>query len=390
MSSSENMAILPGLMRRWWLWAVLLAAGLAAWSYALPADAPRAWRAVLINFIYFCPLAAGMALWPAIVTLARGRWTGPYAPTAMAAVGFGPVSLATLAVLWRCWPQWATWSDPARQGLGFWLDPNFIFIRDLASLAVLWVLTLWFICARRRGGGGVSSVLAVVWFCLAFTLIAGDLVMGLDVHWYSTLFGGYFFMSALLTAVAGWALLTLWRMTELQRVRDMGNLVLAFSILTTYMMFSQLLPIWFENLPQEVRFVTVRMNPPWQLISVVLLATVYVGPLALLIWRGVKWHRLPMMLVSLYVLAGTWIERWWEVTPTVGGRPVVGLAELGMALAFISAMVLSMAVAARFLGPSSGCAARVAGVSPARFPTAGGGCATTAGGDCATGSEAKP
>jgi hypothetical protein len=343
--------ILPRPMRLWWLWTLLLAGGLAMWYLALPADPERAWRAVLVNFIYFVPLAAGLAVWPAIVILSHGRWGRHFAPTAMSAVGFGPVSFAALAALWLTWGQWAPWHDPARQNLGVWLEPNFIFGRDLAALVLLWVLTLWFIRRWQRGQGAAPATGAVIVFCLAFTLIAFDLVMGLDVKWYSTLFGGYFFMSGLLAAVAAWTLLSVWRMDR-QRVRDMGNLVLAFSILTTYMMFSQLLPIWFENLPQEVRFVAVRMNvEPWKSISLLLLATVYLGPLALLIWRGVKFHRGPMTFVALYVLVGAWIERWWEVTPTVNGPATIGQAEIGMTLAFASALVLSMWIAARFLSP---------------------------------------
>jgi hypothetical protein len=197
-------------------------------------------------------------------------------------------------------------------------------------------------------------MLAVIAFCLAFTLIGIDLVMGLDVKWSSTLFGGYFFMSALYASIAAWTLLSVWGMAERQRVRDMGNLVLAFSILTTYMMFSQLLPIWYENLPSETRFLSPRMIlGPWKWVSVLLLVMIYLGPLALLIWRGVKWNRLPMLLVAAWVLAGLWIERWWEVTPTCGGAMCIGPAEIGMTLAFLSAFVLSLSIARGLIGRRS-------------------------------------
>ena len=58
-----------------------------------------------------------------------------------------------------------------------------------------------------------------------------------------------------------------------------------------------------------------------------------------------------MSLVALYVLVGAWIERWWEITPTASGALAIGPPELGMALAFASALVLSMWIAARFLPP---------------------------------------
>ena len=47
-------------------------------------------------------------------------------------------------------------------------------------------------------------------------------------------------------------------MPDADRRHDLGKLIVAFSLLTTYMMFSQLIVIWYENLPDEVRFVIPR------------------------------------------------------------------------------------------------------------------------------------
>lgn len=353
MSSPETIrsdSALPPLMRRTWLWVLLLILGLGAWAVALPADPARAWRSVLINFIYFVPLAAGLSLWPGIVILSNGRWSTRLAPVALSGVGYWPVSLLALGALWLGVRHWAPWAAASGRPQGFWLDPSFVFPRDLGMLVLFWLLAGWFVRRRRAGPGKVAAAWAIVSFCATMTLLAFDLVMALDPLWYSTLFGGYFFMSALYASVAAWTLIVVWRMCDEQAVRDLGNLILAFSILTTYMMFSQLLPIWYENLPHEVRFVTPRVYfGPWPAISVVLLAMVYLGPLALLIWRRIKWRRRPLGWVALYVLVGLWIERWWLVTPTAGGAMTVGLAEVGMALAFGSALVMSLAFTRRTL-----------------------------------------
>jgi hypothetical protein len=145
---------------------------------------------------------------------------------------------------------------------------------------------------------------------------------------------------------------------------DLGNLIIAFSLLTAYMMFSQLLPIWYENLRHEVRFVMPRAyGPNWTTVSAGLLATVYLGPLAMLLWRRVKTGR-GLAVVAGIVLAGMWVERWWLVTPTMmellhgqsvsaqaGPQwPTLGvLPELAASLALVAAMALGMRAARRFV-----------------------------------------
>jgi hypothetical protein len=61
-------------------------------------DSDRAWRAMLINFIFFTPLATGMIVWPAIAIASRGTWAKPLTHC-LSALYFAPVSIAFIA-LW--------------------------------------------------------------------------------------------------------------------------------------------------------------------------------------------------------------------------------------------------------------------------------------------------
>jgi len=368
-------------------WAVVFVAGLAAWvACAVGGDAPRAWRALLINFIFFTPLAAGMVLWPAVLRLCEGKWSKTIEPTALAALAFAPLSLVAFVVLWLGRTHWAAWTHAEHLHNAAWLNPRFLFTRDLIGLLVFWGLAAWFVRRARQctasilladaavihnsaaapaakdGGvtaeapqsktpGALAAWLAFA-YCVVFTLLAFDLVMALDPHWFSTLFGGYFFMSGLYAALAAWTLIAiLGRRAEVEQRHDLGRLLVAFSLITTYLMFSQLLPIWYENLPEEARFALPRLRtPPWPAIGVVLLATVYLGPLVALLTRWSK--RTPWFLgtVSLAVLAGLWVERWWLVTPTLGGAATLGLPEVSMTASFVAAMALGMGVFNRRAG----------------------------------------
>ena len=169
--------------------------------------------------------------------------------------------------------------------------------------------------------------------------------MALDPHWFSTLFGGYFFISGMYAGVAAWTLALLLQrpMPDADRRHDLAKLIVTFSLLTTYMMYSQLIPIWYESLPEEVRFVIPRLaQPPWVYVSAALLVVVYLGPLIFLLTVWAK--RSPWFLgtAAAVVLAGLWVERWWLVTPTLGGPLVFGLPEVSITAAFLAAFVLGL------------------------------------------------
>jgi hypothetical protein len=295
---------------------------------------------MLTGFLYFTPLAAGMVLWSAVVVLFNGRWAGALERWALGGAALAPVSLAAYVVLWMGRSHWAAFLRQALPGQEWWLSETFLLARDLGGLLVLWLLAAWYARRRLRGRPGALAGWLALAYCAAMTLLAFDLVMSLDPRWYSTLFGGYFLASGAYAGLAAWTLASLagGSADENQR-HDLGRLLVAMGLITTYLMYSQLLPIWFANLPRETRFVAARLREqPWAAIGAAVLAAAYLGPLVLLLSRGAK--RCPFCLggVAALVLAGLWVERWWLVTPALGGGASVGVPELAPAAAFAGAL----------------------------------------------------
>ncbi|MGA2070163.1 MAG: hypothetical protein ABSG97_02335 [Sedimentisphaerales bacterium] len=319
----------------------------SGWLYLIfYGDSDKAWRALLINFVFFTPLASGMIVWPAVVTASQGIWAKPLQRTAFAAIYFAPVSIAAFIALWIGHSHWAGWATHPNLLQGFWLYYKFVFLRDIIALVLIWALCAAYVARARRGAPGKLAG----WLCFAygvvFTLIAFDMVMALDPHWFSTLFGGYFFVSGMYAALAAWTVLSILSgTTTVEHRHDLGKLTVAVSLLTAYMMYSQLLPIWYENLPAEVRFVIPRMTiSQWRYISAVLTATIFLGPLVLLVTRWSKRSPVFLTAVSMLMLVCLWIERWWEVTPTLGGKLTFGLTEASITAAFVAAFLLSVII----------------------------------------------
>ena len=330
------------------LWVAAFAAGTTLWIISAAAEPARAWRAVLVNFLFFSPIAAGMVAWSAVLLTSKARWLDAIERTALGGVAFALPSLALLAGLWISSPAWAPWAQSGfawRPKLGAWMDDSFLFGRDLGVLIVLWALAAWYVHRRRRGEGRVAGPLLVVTYCGAFTLIAVDLVMAMTEHWYSSLLGAYFFCSGMYGAVVALAFMTALRPgADRDVLHDLGRLVLAFSLLVTYMMYCQLLPIWYENLPNEASFVVRRYNyHPWGWVSFGLLFSIYLGPLVYLITAKAK--RTPAILapVTFVLLLGLWVERWWLIAPNFAKGPSLGLPEISSAIAVLGVFGLTAA-----------------------------------------------
>jgi len=326
------------------VWVFLILGGCGLWLLFINgADGGRAWRSLLINFLFFSSLAGGLVVWPAIVGTCNGHWHARLEGIAAAGIAFSIPSLLALIVLWIGSPGWAPWYH-AQFHQGLWLDNDFLFGRDLAALLLFWGLAAYYLRERRKEKGRLAGTLLVLVYCLVFSLLGFDLVMALDPHWFSNLAGGYFFISGLYIAITCWALLATGRAeAQTDQLHDMGRLIVGFSLLTTYLMYAHLLPIWYENLPHEVRFLVARLHSePWRMVSYLLLCLVYFGPLVLLLTVRSKRNRWSLGGISLLVLAGMWIERWWLVAPTFDPLARLGLSELSMAAAFIGMLGLGM------------------------------------------------
>ena len=88
-----------------------------------------------------------------------------------------------------------------------------------------------------------------------------DFVMTLKPEWYTMMIGGYFFSTGVYVAAAVWALMAVISgVTDKKTLQDIGKLIIAFCMFSSYLMFSHLFPIWYENIPEEIIFLIPRMN----------------------------------------------------------------------------------------------------------------------------------
>jgi hypothetical protein len=336
-------------------------------------DPLRAWQAYLVNFLFWAGLSFGAVLFVAVLNITGARWGRPLKRFGEAFGTFLPIAFVFFLLLYFGRLELFPWIRDPVPGREMWLNAPFLFIRNgigLLLLSAIAVAMIFFSLKSDRQwrvslpeGEGITSegpwrvswrkqqilspVMAIA-YAFVLTLVAFDLIMSLDRHWYSTLLGGYFLVGSFYTGiVAIYFLALVAARTEVfkdylgpRHSHDMGKLVLAFCLFTGYLFYAQFLTIWYGNLPEETRYVILRVKlTPWEPLAWLTLAMVFLLPLIMLLSRRIKLKRLPMILLSLVILVGMWSERFILVVPSLWKRNGI---PLGITEALITAGYLGI------------------------------------------------
>lgn len=367
---------------------VLIALGAVGFLIGLTEDADRAWRAYTYNWIYFAGVAQGAVLLAAVVAMTRGVWSRPVRRIALSFVAFLPIAYLVLfppILLWGA-DHLFPWLHEDVGEKAIYLNLPFLSARNLIALVVLLGVSILFAYWQLRPDAGLAKdagwdgfrrltrdwsgqeqeeekaqrrlstlapIMALV-YAAAFSFVAFDLVMSLDPHWLSTLIGPYVFMAAFLGGIAATAVATvlyrhrlgLQEYVEANNVHDLGKLFFAFSVFWAYLFWSQYIVIWYGNLPNEQSFLVNRLQDPYQILSVVVLFTMFVLPFFGLL--GVKPKKTPGIMATIAGLSllGLWIERYILIYPTLYPHVesvVFGVTEVSIAAAMLGLLLLSLA-----------------------------------------------
>lgn len=160
-------------------------------------------------------------------------------------------------------------------------------------------------------------------FMITMTFAFTDWVMSLDDEWFSTIYGLWF---AICSGISAFALSNLvigglahrrpynthW---SANLGRDLGNLMLALTMLWAYTSLSQFLIIWSGNLPEEIGYYVKRHTGPLLYIGTFLICFQFFGPfIALLSTRS---KRTPTLLAKLagWLLFMRVVDMFWTMTP---------------------------------------------------------------------------
>lgn len=225
-------------------------------------------------------------------------------------------------------------NDPIIVAKSAYLNPQFFFIR-IAIYFLIWCSTAAFYAYRSKQqditGDPRSTVLLervgtvlILLFGFSLTGFAFDWVMSLNPHWFSTMFGVYFFAGGMLSMYSFIVLLSLalkkrgliGPILTREHYHDLGKWMFAFTFFWGYVAFSQYMLIWYANLPEETQFFLPREIGPWAPISLVLLFVHLVIPFPGLLSRHVKRKNSVLAFWAVWQLCACALDIYWLVVPS--------------------------------------------------------------------------
>ena len=308
----------------------------------------RAWQAFLINFLLWSSIAQGGLLFSAVMHITRARWGYPLTVLSESFAAFFPISFVLFLLLFLGSDYIFPWLHQDLHGKEGWLNLPFLFSRDIVALIILYGLGFAYLyCALRlrrgqiqpgrgirslllerwsrsprdeqwcRGRMSLFSVLYILAYCLVLTLISCDLVMSMEPHWVSSLFGPYYFIKTFYVGLGALIILaSLWRISQGERsgissaqFHDVGKLFLAFCLLWGDFFYCQLVVIWYGNIPEETHYIIQRvMVLPWKNLAWTVFGLGFFIPFLVLLNRKIKTKPFLMIILCVAVLFGIWLE----------------------------------------------------------------------------------
>lgn len=170
---------------------------------------------------------------------------------------------------------------------------------------------------RMLSGPGIAL------YVLTMTFAAFDWGMSLEPHWFSAIYGVIYMIGQGLSTFAFMILMValladrkpLSDILVTKHFHDLGNLLLAFTILWTYMSLSQFLIIWSANLPEETPWYIHRQSGSWNTIAVAVVLVQFVLPFFLLLQRFMKRKIQHLWKVAIVIFVMRFVDLFWTVVP---------------------------------------------------------------------------
>jgi len=210
-----------------------------------------------------------------------------------------------------------------------------VWARFLATNLV--ILGVWLLLRRRLVGMSLAQDLSgeeirarmnptaiayILCFAIGITFFTWDLLLALQVNWFSTMWGVYCFTSALQTFLCLTILLVLWlrkgpmkQHVQKHTLHDLGTWMVGWSCFCAYIGFSQFMLIWYANLDEETFFYVVRTQNGygWSIAIEAILR--WPVPFLVLMSQSRRTCPRTLAIVCCIVLFANWMDWGWIIHP---------------------------------------------------------------------------
>jgi hypothetical protein len=188
----------------------------------------------------------------------------------------------------------------------------------------------------------------IVFFMISESMMSWDWIMGIDPHWFSTLFGWYVLATFLVSALTVIAIVTIYLRSKGalpfvndSHIHDLVKFMFGFSVFWTYLWFAQFMLIWYADMPEETTYFAQRFNE-YKLPFLLMVVLNFIFPVLLLInsdFKSIPWL---VIIGGVVILIGHYIDLFVMIMPgTVGGQWGFGIGEISGILFFIGLFIFA-------------------------------------------------
>lgn len=354
----------------------------------------QTWETLLINVMFWGGLAQAGVIWAVIWQLTDAKWGRPFKRIAEGFGAFLPLAFFMFILVFFGSHVLYEWVEHPflHHGVAVkagWLNLHFFITRNIIWLLLLYGVSYIFVITSLKPDFGLARQLSEGWggklgdfilkgygrhenevvrlelmsrrlaptlaliYAIGGSFLAWDFIMTLDQEWFSTLFGVFVLVGNLQAALGIMLAVAITMRNKfdlgeyitINRIHDLTKLMFAFSLLWTYMGFSQYIVIWYGNIPEETPFLVIRsFEEPWSTLFVVIIFWLFISVFLILLPKTTCRTPWIARAMGIYVAAGQWVAMYFLVVPSLqhaGHYHIVfGWQEILITLGFLGAFFL--------------------------------------------------
>lgn len=368
MSSTQNVEYhkkeLPGKFQT--VGTVLFIIGLIGVTVAYLTDGSRSAFNNIIMLMFLTSIGLGSLFLVSVEFVAGAIWSTPFRriPEFLSSVLLAlPIVvvplLFKLGEIFHWMHPEVVEADKILTGKAPYLNVDFFIVRVILFI-LLWIIFYYFITKNSKKQDSTFdqsltkrniklSAAFIPVFGITISFSAFDWLMSLEPHWFSTIFGVYYFSGSILAAFAAVTLIVVWLNENGYLVKgltgdhyySLGAFMFAFTNFWAYIAFSQFLLIWYANLPEETFWFLQRWEGSWVYFSVGLIFVRFVIPYFGLISQPSKMDPKRLMIMSVWLLFAHWYDLYWLAMPNYSKEGVLfSWIELAFPLLAVGILIL--------------------------------------------------
>jgi len=346
---------------------LLFAIGIALGLLSYFIEPVRASHNYLIMFVYLLSLALGSLFLIAIEYLTGADWsvqlrriTEFLASVIVVLIILVIPLLFNLNNIFHWLNKEVVEADKILKGKTAYLNSTFFIIR-VAFCFLIWGLFYFFLTknstkqdeTKDQKLTAINIKLSAVFiplFAITLTIAAVDWLMSLDAHWFSTIFGVYYFAGAIVASLAAITFIAI-KLKEKgymhpkfldEHFYSLGTLLFVFINFWAYIAFSQYLLIWYADLPEETMWFLHRWHGGWVVISLLLIVTHFIVPYAALLTQPSKMDPKRLKFITIWILAAHFIDIFWIVMPNIDGA-IISWMDFTFPIAAVGIVIIVFA-----------------------------------------------